>query len=173
MTGLQMDTNSTSKKAAYKSFKNKVQAKLRETQDSWLSRKADEIQKHADANNYKSLYDALKTLYGPQSKGTSPLFSADGAVLLTDKNAILQRWAEHFDSVLNRESTINSEAIDRMPQVPIKSELAAPSTESEVTTAIKHLSSGKAPGSDSIPAKIYKAGGPGMTQKLTEFFTSM
>ena len=169
----QQDSNSTSKEVSYKSVKNKVQDKLREMQDSWLSRKADEIQKHADANNYKCLYDALKTLYGPQSQGTSPLLSADGSLLLkTDKNAILQRWAEHFDRV-NRESTINSEVIDRMPQVPINTELAAPPTESEVITAVKHLSSGKAPRSDSIPAEIYKAGGPGMTQKLTELFISM
>ena len=60
-----------------------------------------------------------------------------------------------------------------MPQVPINTELAAPPTELEVTTAIKHLSSRRAPGSDSIPAEIYKAGGPGMTQKLTELFISM
>ena len=108
-----------------------------------------------------------------QSKGTSLLLSADGSVLFTDKKAILQHWAQHFDSVINRESTINSKAIDRMPQVPINNELAAPPTESEVLTAIKHLSRGKAPGSDSIPAEIYKAGGPVMTQKLTELFISM
>ena len=54
-----------------------------------------------------------------------------------------------------------------MPQVPVDTELTAPPTESEVTTAIKHLPSGKAPGSDSIPAEISKAGGPGMTEKLT------
>ena len=121
----------------------------------------------------KCFYDALKTLYGPQFEGTSPLLSADGSILFTGKNAILQRWAEHFDSTFNRESTINSKAINRMPQVPINTELAAPPTESKVSTAIKHLSRGKAPGSDSIPAEIYKAGGPVMTQTLTELFINM
>ena len=37
--------------------------------------------------------------------------------LLTDKEAILKRWAEHFDGVLNRPSSINDEAIKRLPQV--------------------------------------------------------
>ena len=34
-------------------------------------------------------------------------------------------------------------------------------------SAVKLLSSGKAPGSDAIPAEIYKAGGPPVAEKLT------
>ena len=43
-------------------------------------------------------------------------------------------------------------------------------TVSETVKAIKLLSSGKAPGSDAIPAEIYKAGGPLVAEKLTELF---
>ena len=71
-------------------------------QDSWLSKKADEIQSFADRKDMKKSCDALKTVYGPQSSGTTPLLSADGTSLLTDKEAFLKRWAEHFDGVLNR-----------------------------------------------------------------------
>ena len=39
--------------------------------------------------------------------------------------------------------------------------------------AIKLLSSGKAPGSDAIPAEIYKVGGPPEAEKLTELFHIM
>ena len=63
----------------------------------------------------KKFFDALKTIYGPQSSGTTPLFSADGTSLLTDKEAIYKRLAEHFDCVLNRPSSINDEAIKRLP----------------------------------------------------------
>ena len=42
-------------------------------------------------------------------------FSTDGTSLLTNKEAILKRWAEHFDYVLNRPSAINGEAINRLP----------------------------------------------------------
>ena len=87
-------------------------------QDSWLSKKADEIQSFADRKDMKKFFAALKTKYGPQSSGTSPLLSAgDGTSLLTDKEAIFKRWAEHFDGVLNRPSSINDEAINRLPQV--------------------------------------------------------
>ena len=129
-------------------------------QDSWLSQKADEIQAYADSHDSKHFYEALRTMYGPQTSGTFPMFNANGTELLTEKTQILQRWAEHFDSVLNRKSAINDEAIDRMPQVATNHELDNPPTEEEVRKAIKQTSSGKAPGTDAIPAEIYKEGGP-------------
>ena len=36
----------------------------------------------------KKFFDALKTVYGPQSLGTTPILSADGTSLLTDKEAM-------------------------------------------------------------------------------------
>ena len=80
-------------------------------------KKADEIQSFADRKGMKKFFDALKTVYGPQSSGATPLLSADGTSLVTDKEAILKRWTEHFDGFLNRPSSINVEAINRLPQV--------------------------------------------------------
>ena len=88
-----------------------------------------------------------KTVYGP--------ILLLGSSLLTDKEAILKRWAEHFYGVLNRQSSINDEAINRLPQVECNPLLDEFSTVSETVKAIKLLSSGKAPGSDAIPADIY------------------
>ena len=169
----QQDINSVSKKTAYTTTKHKLQAKLREMHDSWLSKKAEEIQHFADNNNPKRFYDALKAVYGPRSHGTSPVLSADGSKLITEKEDILKRWAEHFSSVLNRPSSVNFEAIARLPQVSINYSLAAAPTDAEVLKAIQQLSNGKAPGSDSIPAEIFKAGGPTLTQKLTDLFQNM
>ena len=134
---------------------------------------ADEIQSFADRKDMKTFFDALKTIYGPQSSRTTPLLSADGTSVLTDKEAILKRWAEHFDGVLNRPSSINDEAINRLPQVECNPLLDELPTVSETVKAIKLLSSGKAPGSDSISADIYKAGGPPVAEKLTELFLIM
>ena len=116
---------------------------------------------------WKKFFDALKTEYGPQSSGTTPLLRADGTSLLTEKEAILKRWAEHFDGVLNRPSSINVEAINRLPQVECNPLLDELPTVSETVKAIKLLSSGKAPGSDAILAEIYKRGGPPVAEKLT------
>ena len=161
------NTSSVFSKTAYSNTCKTVQTTLRDIQDSWLRKKADEIQSFADRKDMKKFFDALKTVYGPQSSGTTPLFSADGTILLTDKETILKRWAEHFYGVLNRPSYINDEAVNRLPQVECNLLLDELPTVSETVKAINLLSSGKAPGSDAIPAEIYKAGGPPVTEKLT------
>ena len=121
----------------------------------------------------KKFFNALKTIYGSQSSGTTPLLSADGTNLLTDREAILKRSAEQFDSVLNRPSSINDDAINRLPQVEYKLLLDEFPTVAETVKAIKLLSSGKAPGSDAIPAEIYKAGGTPVAKKMTELLHIM
>ena len=52
----------------------------------------------------KKFHGALKTIYGRKSSVATTLLIADGSTLLTDKEAILKRWAEHFNS--GAESTI-------------------------------------------------------------------
>ena len=165
---------STSKKNAYNTIRKTVQQKLRQMQDTWLRNKADVIQSYADSHDLKNFYDARKKeVYGPTSSGSSPLISADGNTLFTDKEKILVRWAEHFNSVLNRPSSINNETINRLPHVPINEALDDPPTLLETQKAIRLLFSGKAPGSDSIPAEVYKEGGSALTEKLQQLFLLM
>ena len=58
----QGDTSSVSKKAAYSNICKTVQNKL---SDTWLSKKAKEIQSFADRNDMKKFHDALKPVNGP------------------------------------------------------------------------------------------------------------
>ena len=167
------NTSSVSSKTAYSNICKTVQTRLRDKQDFWLRKKADEIKSFADRKDMKKFFDALKTIYGPESSGITPLLSADGTSLLIDKEAILKRWAEHFDGVRNRPSSINDEAINRLPQMECNPLLDELPTVSETVKAMTLLSSDKAPGSDAIPAEIYKAGGPPVAEKLTELYHIM
>ncbi|XP_076047364.1 uncharacterized protein LOC143028893 [Oratosquilla oratoria] len=142
-------------------------------QDTWLTEKANEIQTYADGKDFKKYYSALKAVYGPTSSGSSPVLTGDGNSVISDKEKILERWVEHFCSVLNQPSTINDEAIARLPHVLVNDSLSDPPTKEEVTKAIKHMSSGKAPGADSIPAEIYAFGGSKLTENLTSLFCFM
>nr|VZI22473.1 unnamed protein product [Spirometra erinaceieuropaei] len=108
-------------------------------------------------------------VYGPPTKGTAPLLSADGNTLLTEKSQILQRWAAHFRGVLNRPSAISDTTIARLPQVETNVDFDL----QETIRAVQQLSSGKAPGSDVIPAEIYKHGGPQLMDHLTVLFHEM
>ncbi len=128
---------------------------------------------YADSHDAKRFYDTLKTGYGPQSSGSSPLLTEEGTHLLTEKKQILERWADHFNQVLNRPAEINDKAITSLPQVETNRNLDNLPTEDEVRKAVKQLSCGKAPGPDTLPTKIYKAGGSALIQKLTELFETM
>ena len=85
----------------------------------------------------------------------------------------MERWAEHFNSVLNRPSNINEDAIDRLPQIECNVLLDEFPSVMETRKAVQQLSSGKAPGADAIPAEVYKAGGLPMAEKLTKLFHCM
>ena len=158
------------KKATFRSIRGKVQCELRKMQDSWLSARADEIQGYADRNDSKNFYSALKAIYGPSASSSPTLLSSDGSTLLTDQDKVLERWADHFNSVLNRPSNINDEAISILPQVPINEDMDRPPDIDEVSKAAEQLSCGKAPGKDGIPAEIYKFGGPMLLENMTNLF---
>ena len=65
-------------------------------QNSWPRKKTEEIQSFADRMDMKKYHDALHTIYGPKisSSGATTLLGADGSTLLTDKEAILEMWAQ-------------------------------------------------------------------------------
>ena len=77
--------------------------------------------------------------------------------------------------MLHRPSSINEDAIDRLPQTECNVLLDEFSTVMETPKAVQQLSSGKTPGADAIPVEVYKAGSWGggvpMAEKLTGLFT--
>nr|VZI20178.1 unnamed protein product [Spirometra erinaceieuropaei] len=130
-------------RAAFYRCRRLLQQRLRERQDAWTARKAEEIQ------------------------------GADGSTLLTEKAQILQRWTEHFRGVLYRPSTISDAAIDRFSQVETNVDLDLPPSLQETIRAVQQLSRGMAPGSNAIPAEVYKHGGPQLMDHLTALFQEM
>ena len=58
----QGDTSSVSKKTAFSKFSKKVQNRLRDMQEPWLRKKAEEMRSFADQKNMKKFYDVLKTI---------------------------------------------------------------------------------------------------------------
>ncbi|VDL90299.1 unnamed protein product [Schistocephalus solidus] len=109
-----MDLRTDATKAAFFRCRRLLQQRLREMQDAWMIRKAEEIQGYADRNEMKNFFKAMKAIYGPCIKGTAPLISSHTTTLLTKKSQILKRWAEHFRNVLNFSSAISDAVIDRL-----------------------------------------------------------
>ncbi|VDL85328.1 unnamed protein product [Schistocephalus solidus] len=135
-----------------------------------MIRKAEEIQRYADLNEMKNFFKAIKAIYGPCFKVTASLLSSDGTTLLTKKSQILKRWAEHFRSVPYCSSAISDAAIDRLPQVDTNNDLDLPPSLPNTIRAVQQISSGKAPGFDTIPSEVYK---PQLLAELTTLFQEM
>ena len=163
------EKSSSNKKERYKSAKNAVQAKLRSMKQDWWEKKAIALQEAADKHDMKSFYQNLKGVFGPKIDGCTPVLSLEGE-LLTDRQDILERWAEHFKDVLNRDSAVDTNVIDNLPVRPTLESLADIPSLAEVKFSAKQLSNGKAPGDDGIPAEVFKCGGDVLLEKLTELF---
>ncbi|VDM04646.1 unnamed protein product [Schistocephalus solidus] len=78
-----MDSRTDVTKAAFFRCRRLVQQRLREMQDAWMIRNAEEIERHAERNEKKNCFKAIKAIYRPFIKGTAPLLSSDGTTLLT------------------------------------------------------------------------------------------
>ena len=118
----------------------------------------------------RAFYEALKAVYGPTYQIQAPLRSPDGSTLLTDKEAILQRWSEHFEGLFSDRCTVQVSSPVKIPQVDVELELDDPTTREEIRKATMQLKVGKSPGIDGIPAEVYLHGVETVLDKLQDLF---
>ena len=124
-------------------------------QNDWWTGLAERTQRYADMGDMLAFYEALKAVHGPSHKIQAPLRSSDGSTLLTDKEAILQRWSEHFEGLFSDRCTVQESSLARIPRVDVKPELDDPPTREEIKRGTVQLKVSKSPGIDGIPAEVY------------------
>ena len=120
----------------------------------------------------KRFYSGLKAVYGPKV-GSVPVWSADGSKLICDKRQILQRWVDHFETVLNQPSDFDDTVLDEIPLWPPATYMDDPPTMQEVNKAVYQLASDKAPGADCIPAEVFKEGGIKLKERLLRLYNNI
>ena len=89
-----------------------------------------------------AFYEALKAVCGPSRQIQAPLRSSDGSTLPTDKEAILQRWSEHFEGLFSDRRTVQESSLAKIPQVDVKLELDDPPTREKIRKATMQLKVG-------------------------------
>ena len=164
------DRNNGELKAKYHDARKSAQLRLHDMQNAWWIARAHEIQAAADKRDYKAFWQGLKAIYGAKYKSYPSLKSKDGKTLITSPEGILNRWVEHFDSVLNQPSNFDMSVLDKLPQWEVNPDLAIPPSLKEIEESIKQLSAGKAAGADGIPPDVYKYGGPMIAEQLLKLF---
>ena len=119
----------------------------------------------------RAFYKTLKAVYGPSHQIQAPLRSSDGSTLLTDKEAILQCWSQHFKGLFSNRCTMQESSLAKIPQVDVKLEMDDPPTHEEIGKATKQLKVGKSAGIDGISAEVYQNGGEAVLYKLMDLFS--
>ena len=105
----------------------------------WWTALSERTQRYADMGDMRASREALKTVYGPSHQIQPPLRFSDGSSLLTDKEAILQRWSEHSEGLFGDQRTLQESSPAKIPQVDVKLELDDPPTRALETTELVGL----------------------------------
>ena len=91
-------------------------------QNDWWTGFAERTQRYADMVDMHAFYEAHP----------SPLSSWDGSTLLTDKEAILQHWSEHFKGLFSDQYTVEELSQAKVPSVDVKLDLYDSPTYEEI-----------------------------------------
>ena len=143
--------------ATLRQIRNNAQRIARRCANDYWLKLCRDIQTSDDCGNIRAMYDGMKKAFGPSVIKIAPLKYNSGGVI-TDRSKQMERWAEHYQELYSRENIVTYTAIENTTPLPTMEELDAPPIIVELGKAINSLAYGKAPGSDSIPPEVIKAG---------------
>ena len=134
---------------------------------NYINGLAKEAEQAADSGNMRQLYDTTRKLAGKYSKPERPVKDKQGRNI-TGTEQQLNRWAEHFEELLDRPATLDSPDIQpAIVNLPINCD------KEEIRRAIKHLKNNKATGLDDIPAEALKTDIDTYVELLYPLFTEI
>ena len=151
----------------YSELNKQVKRMTRADKKDYVEKLADEAEEAAGRNDLKTLYKINKQLNNGFKNCDVPVKNKNGMVIEKEAEK-LQRWKEHFESVLNRPDPPH--LADIQPADTDLDICTDPPSLEEVTAAIKAIKSGKAPGADGVTAEMLKAHVNVTAPILTEIF---
>ncbi|XP_076043675.1 uncharacterized protein LOC143026786 [Oratosquilla oratoria] len=119
---------------------------------------AQDLQGYANSRDLKSFFVGTKKIFKPKQTAAGTLLAADNTILMED-NEIQNHWVEHFNTLLNRNSSAQQGFLQNVPQHPPQLWMSLPLTFQEFDAALKQMHQGKAVGLDNIPTELLTHGG--------------
>ena len=157
------NTSSVSSKTAYSNISKTVHTKLRDMQDPCWAKRLMKFRPFQTKRIWRSSLMHLRQYMVPRAQEPShSLAQMELVFWLTKKlswkdglNTLMVSLIGHYLSMMKLSTDYHRWNVIRCLM----------SSQPETVKTIKFLSSGKAPGSDAIPAEIYKAGGPSVAEE--------
>ncbi|XP_072384415.1 uncharacterized protein [Diabrotica undecimpunctata] len=127
-------------------FDEECQRVTKEKNDAYLKM----INKRTSSNVEEYRVNTKRKVFKPQANQVKAL----NGILLNERVEVLEKWQEHFSTLLNGESRAECRYV-----IEIEQEDTELQTLEEINKAIKSLARNKSPGADNPPAEIFKCGG--------------
>ncbi len=137
----------------YGDYNKEVKKSLQKDRNAYLDEMAEKAEAAAADGHMKIVYQTTRILSGKWSKPSAPVKDRDGKTVFGQEGQ-LDRWREHFDSLLNRPPPENPPDI-----LPARRDLdieTDPPDRDEIATAVRQMKAGKAGGPDHIPPEALK-----------------
>ena len=146
-----------SKNSKYNYLTREIKRKTKGCKDRWLKELCTKVENAHQATKAKEVYSTIKKITNKPTTRMQTVKSKDGTVL-TELQDVKNRWKENYKELYNSQNPINQEMVDSIPQMPDCEEEPEILRE-EITSAIKKLTDGKAPGYDNVAGEELKAAG--------------
>ena len=138
--------------------RREVAREVKRAKNNWFQQKAREVERGMNRGKgaWKGLREIQKGRAGLRSVKSSAVKHLDGTKCVGQDNT-LQWWHEHFELVLNVNSSFDKNVFQSVEQHPLRNEMAEPPSEEEVIEALGKLKNNKAPGkNDILPEMVEK-----------------
>ena len=143
----------------FREARSKARKVIREAKNAWFQAKAEEAQKSRFGGKvvWRCIRDLQFTRRGLRPTRPNAVRDEDGN-LCTSSLAKQRRWLNHFNKVLNVQSSFNTTELSRVKQRRVRKELDDKPTEEELVAALAKLKNGKAGGNSQILPEMVKTG---------------
>ncbi|XP_049794433.1 uncharacterized protein LOC126204053 [Schistocerca nitens] len=150
-------------KTAYRVLRNKINRKLKQVKERFLEDRCKEVGDLLKKGNLELAYKTVKRFFsGGQRIRCNALIREDNKMVYNHEDIALT-WKEYLEKLYG--GNVQDDMIESEDEVD-KDELGDSIVRSEFDQALQALKHGKAPGIDSLPAEIIKAGGTEIKDKL-------
>ena len=148
----------------YQELNREVKRRCRRDKRIYVESEAEKAEEAGKRGDARTLYEITRKLSG-RFQNTKPVRN-DAGLLLRSTEEEMQRWRDHFQTVLNHEEPLNPPEVEPNDELNIRT---CRITRIEIRNAIKKLKNGKAAGCDNVPPEAIKAGGETSEEVLLNF----